>query len=134
MGGCGNIRNMYELYDYNYENYEEPNKGQGEGDPNNGMKEIKKDLDEKHTSTNQNEKKTQDLIKILIAVIIIFIILLFVIGIFIAYTYIVKNPSTPTPSTTKLTLTTKAATLPITTSWPPGKHIAKPIPITHRRN
>ena len=59
---------MYVSNDYNYEDYEE--------DPKNGMKEFTEDLDEKHTSTNKNEKKTQNLIKIQITVLITFIILL----------------------------------------------------------
>ena len=54
---------MYETYDYDYEKYEEINKGQGEEDLNNGMKKFSEDLDEKHTSSNRNDKKTQNLIK-----------------------------------------------------------------------
>ena len=107
---------MYETYDYNYENYEEINKGLGEGDPNNGMKEFNENLDEKHTSINKNEKKTQNLIKILIAVIIIFIILLLIIGIFMGYTYFLSDTLTPPPATTTPT--------PTTTPLPLGKQNA----------
>ena len=110
---------MYVSNDYNYEDYEE--------DPKNGMKEFTEDLDEKHTSTNKNEKKTQNLIKIQITVLIIFIILLLIIGIFIGYTFFVSK-TTPTTPTTLTTLTT--STTPITPSTPPITPSTPSLPST----
>ena len=70
------MNQMYVTNDYNYENNEE--------DPNDGMKQFTEDLDEKINITNKMEKKTQNLIKILIGVITTFILV--IIGIFIGYT------------------------------------------------
>ena len=85
---------MYVANDYGYENYEESG-GQREGDPENGMQKFIEDLDEKHTTLNQNEKKTQNLIKILITVAIFIFMLLLSFGIIIGYHYVGNNTITP---------------------------------------
>ena len=46
--------NMYEIYDYGNEYYEESG-GQREWDPKNNMQKFTEDLDEKNTSLNKNE-------------------------------------------------------------------------------
>ena len=90
-------KNMYETNDYVNENYEE-SEAQREGDPINGMQKFIEDLDEKHTSLNQNEKKTQNLIKILLTVTIFIFIILLSSGIIIGYLYVGNNKTQPSPA------------------------------------
>ena len=125
-------KNMYETNDYVNENYEESG-AQRDGDPKNGMQKFIEDLDEKHTTLNQNEKKTQNLIKILLTFTIFIFIILLLSGILIGYLYAGNNKTKPpqTPTLTKLTTTKTPPTTITTTTTPlqPGKKIVKPIPI-----
>ena len=85
------MNQMYVTNDYNYEDDEE--------DPNDGMKQFTEDLDKKNTNTNKMEKKTQNLIKILIGVITT-LILVIIVGTFIGYTFFVSKTTPTTPTTT----------------------------------